>query len=185
MLFTLRIDGQDHQIVIGTDGTVSVGDDSFAIESSPLAADRRVVQVDDRSYEVRIIEQNADTGAYVLEIAGERIAVEVTDLSSDANGAITTASGPAPSTRGAVAQGTTAASPADSGGKGIRAPMPGKIADVFVQAGQTVKEGDSLLVLEAMKMENELRAPSAGSIAAVLVKRGDPVERGQMLVTLD
>jgi pyruvate carboxylase subunit B len=70
------------------------------------------------------------------------------------------------------------------GGGSLRAPMPGLVVRVLVEAGQTVAAGQPLLVLEAMKMENELRAPAAGVVQGVGVKAGQAVEKGQVLVTL-
>ncbi len=68
---------------------------------------------------------------------------------------------------------------------GLFAPVPGKIVDVFVKPGDDVDEGTPLVVLEAMKMENELRAPKKGTVTAVLVTKGDTAERGQLLVGLE
>ncbi len=67
----------------------------------------------------------------------------------------------------------------------ISAPMPGQILDVMAKEGDAVAEGDVLLVLEAMKMENEITAPQAGTVAQVLVKQGDAVNSGDPLVTLN
>ena len=61
--------------------------------------------------------------------------------------------------------------------------MPGKIVKVFVKPGDEVKEGDPLLIMEAMKMENEMRASGAAVVKDVLVKAGDNVESGATLVT--
>ena len=66
----------------------------------------------------------------------------------------------------------------------ISAPMPGKITKLFVSAGQDVKRGDSILVMEAMKMEYTLKADAPGKIKDVLAKTGDQVTLGQMLVQL-
>jgi pyruvate carboxylase subunit B len=66
----------------------------------------------------------------------------------------------------------------------IRAPMPGLVVRVQVAAGDVVAAGQGLLVLEAMKMENELRAPAAGLVASLAVQPGQPVEKGQVLVEL-
>ena len=63
--------------------------------------------------------------------------------------------------------------------------MPGKIVDVFVKLGDNVEEGAPLVVLEAMKMENELRAPKKGTVTVVAVKKGDTAERGQLLVGIE
>ena len=65
------------------------------------------------------------------------------------------------------------------------APVPGKIVDVFVKVGDAIEEGAPLVVLEAMKMENELRAPKKGKVSAVLVQKGDTAQRGQLLVAID
>ena len=64
----------------------------------------------------------------------------------------------------------------------IKAPMPGLIIDLKIKAGDTVKEGDPLLILEAMKMENILKSPGEGVIKNLKVKKGDNVEKGQVLI---
>jgi len=67
----------------------------------------------------------------------------------------------------------------------IKAPMPGLILDVLVQVGDTVKEGDYLLVLEAMKMENTLTALADGVVKSVLVIKGEKVEKNQLLIEIE
>jgi biotin carboxyl carrier protein len=67
----------------------------------------------------------------------------------------------------------------------ISAPMPGKVVKVFVKVGDEVKEGQGLVVVEAMKMENELKAPRAGKVTEVLAKEGTPVENGAKLVVVE
>jgi len=64
----------------------------------------------------------------------------------------------------------------------IKAPMPGLIIDLKIKAGDVVKEGDPLLILEAMKMENILKSPGDGVIKNVKVKKGENVEKGQVLI---
>ena len=64
----------------------------------------------------------------------------------------------------------------------VKAPMPGLIIDLKVQAGNVVKTGDQLLILEAMKMENILKSTGEGTVKNVKVKKGDRVEKGQVLV---
>ena len=71
-----------------------------------------------------------------------------------------------------------------SGGESVNAPMPGNILKVNVSVGQTVKEGDVLVVLEAMKMENEILAPKAGTVTQVLVSRGSTVDTGAPMVVI-
>lgn len=67
----------------------------------------------------------------------------------------------------------------------VTAPMPGKILNVKANAGQEVKKGQVILVLEAMKMENEVVAPEDGTIASIDVAAGDSVEAGDVLATLN
>ncbi len=67
----------------------------------------------------------------------------------------------------------------------INAPMPGKILSIKATAGTAVKKGDVILVLEAMKMENEIVAPSDGKVASINVAVGDSVESGAVLASLD
>ena len=86
----------------------------------------------------------------------------------------------------AAAPAAPAAAPAVTGaGEAITAPMPGAIVKVNVTAGQAVKEGDVLVVLEAMKMENEIMAPKSGTVAQVLVQKGSSVDTGATLIVLN
>lgn len=78
-----------------------------------------------------------------------------------------------------------AAAPAAAGSVAVTAPMPGKILGVKASAGQAVKRGQVLLILEAMKMENEIVAPQDGTVATINVAVGDSVEPGATLATLN
>jgi biotin carboxyl carrier protein len=80
----------------------------------------------------------------------------------------------------------SAAAPArQSGLLAVRSPMPGKVVKVLVKAGDEVKAGAPVVVIEAMKMENELRAPRDGKVKDVSAKEGQTVEAGQSLATLE
>jgi biotin carboxyl carrier protein len=74
---------------------------------------------------------------------------------------------------------------AEAAEKRVLAPMPGLVVKVEVEPGQTVKAGQGVLVVEAMKMENELKAPADGVIAEVKVAAGDTVDRGAVLLVLE
>lgn len=77
------------------------------------------------------------------------------------------------------------AAPAVAGGEPVNSPMPGTILDVKVSVGQSVKNGDTLLILEAMKMENEIRAPRDGVVASITVSKGATVNSGDVLLSLN
>ena len=82
----------------------------------------------------------------------------------------------------AAAPAPAAAAPA--GGEQVSPPMPGTILDVKVSQGASVKKGDVLMILEAMKMENEILAPKDGTVAQVVVQKGSHVETGSPLIIL-
>lgn len=100
---------------------------------------------------------------------------------------------PAPATAPAPAPAPAAPAPAPApapaapaaGSTNVEAPMPGKILDIKVAAGQAVSYGQVLLTMEAMKMETEIVAPADGTVASILVKNGDMVETGTALVALN
>ncbi len=91
----------------------------------------------------------------------------------------------APATMSApVAAPSAPVAAAPSGGAQVKAPMPGSILDVRVQNGQRVKKGDVLVILEAMKMENEIQAPCDGVVSGVSVRKGDSVETQALICSI-
>ena len=111
-------------------------------------------------------------------------AYEITLEVVDAADVKTTAS-PAPAAAPApVAAPAPAPAAAPAGGETVVAPMPGNILAVNVQNGSAVKKGDVLMILEAMKMENEIMAPCDGTIASVNVTKGSTVETGAVLCVI-
>ncbi|MGX8711837.1 MAG: biotin/lipoyl-containing protein [bacterium] len=128
-----------------------------------------------------------------ITVNGTVYDVQVEEVSGSAPGAAASApvapaakaAAPAPaqaSAPAAPAPAPKAAVPADA--ELISSPMPGTIVSVNVTPGQAVKKGDVLLVLEAMKMENEIMAPHDAAVAAVHVNKGDSVDSGTPLVSL-
>ena len=93
------------------------------------------------------------------------------------------AAAPAPKTASAPAPAAPKAA-APAGGTTVSAPMPGTILSVNVKPGQAVKKGEILVMLEAMKMENEIMAPVDGTVGIVNVTKGQSVQSGDVLVTI-
>lgn len=118
---------------------------------------------------------------FQVTVNGNTYEVEVQELQEGAS--VTTSVAPMPSSAPVVAK-----APVAAGGIGahkLEAPMQGKIVAVKVSIGQTVKEGDVIAVLEAMKMENEIVAPSSGTVASVNVAAGQQVEAGDLIASLN
>ena len=93
-----------------------------------------------------------------------------------------TGAAPAPAAGAAPAPAPAAAAPA--GGEKIASPMPGTILSVNIAQGQAVKKGQVLMILEAMKMENEIMAPCDGTVASVNTSKGASVETGTLLCVI-
>jgi biotin carboxyl carrier protein len=158
----------DEEIEVVIDGeTVTVNGRSFdaslaPVEGSPV----HMLRLGDEVH--RIVSRRGDTRArQTLWVDGFRFDTEALDERARAirelTAAAATVSGPAP----------------------LVAPMPGMIVRVTAQVGDQVQPGQGLVVMEAMKMENELRATSAGTIRAVLVQPGTAVEKGAVLLELE
>ena len=91
---------------------------------------------------------------------------------------------PAPAAAAAAPAAPKAAPAASGSGETVSSPMPGTILDVKVAAGQAVKSGDILFILEAMKMENEIFAPCDGTVSSVAVSKGAAVNPGDVLCVI-
>lgn len=119
---------------------------------------------------------------YTITVNGNVYDVTVEEGTGSTAGAAKAA---APKAAAAKAAPKAAAPAGAQGAVKVNAPMPGKILKVNVNAGAAVKKGDVLLVLEAMKMENEICAPQDGTVATVECAAGDSVESGKVLVSMN
>jgi pyruvate carboxylase subunit B len=133
-----------------------------ALEGTPV----RLVKIGDRVHRI-VVRRKESRGQYTMWVDGHRFEAEALDERSRAIRDITAATakptGPAP----------------------IVAPMPGLVVRVNVSVGDVIAAGHGAVVMEAMKMENELRATAAGKVKAINVEVGTPVEKGVVLIELE
>ena len=140
---------------------VTIGGQLWEVDARHTAPGAYSLLVDGVSYLADVSER---AGARVVEVGGERHVLEVEE---EIRYRVRT--------RGAV--------PAE-GGQTLAAPLPGRVTQVAVRPGDGVKPGDTLLVIEAMKMENEFKAATAGTVAEVRVSVGQSVNAGDVLVVI-
>ena len=121
---------------------------------------------------------------YRVNVNGTNYEILLEALGETGTPVAATASAPVAAAPAPVAAPAPAPVVAGNGQK-VEAPMPGTILKVNVAAGQAVKAGDVLMILEAMKMENEIMCPADGKIGAVAVSQGQSVDTGALLCTIE
>lgn len=149
------------------------GGEFLSVDAESVLARHSIVEVEPgvysvlsnggRSYEVRVHRQGKSS-AWGVEVNGKSLAVEIED----------------PRRRSARGGASGA-----SGRQNISAPMPGKVVRLLVGAGDLVEAGQGLVVVEAMKMQNEMKSPKAGRVAQILTEAGATVAVGDTLVVVE
>ena len=141
---------------------VVVGDEVLEVDARQAAEGIWSLLIESESHVVDVTEQD---GVSIIEVDGESYRVRVEE-----------------ETRYII---RTRGGKAATGGQVLKAPMPGKVVLVEVTVGQAVKPGDGLIVLEAMKMENEFRATVTGTVKEIRVQAGQTVNPGDPLVVIE
>jgi len=162
-VYKAKVNGKDFEIV-PSDGEFMVNGQPLNWDKVKIADGYFHIFIQNKSYRTEVVRIDPVAKAVTLKINGHTYLVEVKDkfdLLLEKLG-MNTAAG--------------------SKINNIKAPMPGLIIDLKVQAGSTVKAGDPLLILEAMKMENIIKSSGEGIVKSVKVKKGDSVEKGEVLI---
>jgi pyruvate carboxylase subunit B len=166
MKYIVELNGERRQVDL--DGsTATLGDDEIAvnleaIEGTPL----RLVTIGNEVHRIQV-KRRQGRGAYSLWVDGHRFEVEALDE------------------RARTIRDITAAAAKPSGPAPIVAPMPGLVVRINVAVGDVIAAGHGAIVMEAMKMENELRATTGGKVKAIHAETGSAVEKGEVLVELE
>ncbi len=166
MKYLVTVNGAGQEVVLDGDGVHADGTTVRAhladVEGTPI----KLVTIGDTVHRV-LVRRGDRRGTYTLSIDGHRYEVDALDERArtirELSGTAAAAAGSAP----------------------LRAPMPGLIVRVHVKPGDAVQPGQGLVVMEAMKMENELRATAAGTVKAVTVAPGIAVEKGALLLEFE
>ncbi len=164
MIFEATVDGHTARIEVrgnGPEFTVLVDGRPRAVTVHPSAGHFQTLVIDGRSHDAGVLRQGESYSVALREGTFEVALVE------------------------AARGGATAVRKAAAGPAKVTAPMPGKIVRVSAAPGQAVRAGECLLVMEAMKMENEIRAPRDGRVKDVRVQEGQAVESGALLLLVE
>ncbi|MFA6234180.1 MAG: acetyl-CoA carboxylase biotin carboxyl carrier protein subunit [Bacteroidota bacterium] len=161
--FNARIEGKDYEIKRAENGMISV--DGHVVDVERLSTgDAHYLRIGTRSYDVSSL-RPVDESYHVL-LNGISLRVEV----EDERAALLNAFGGEKATKIHSAI--------------LRSPMPGKISRVLVSEGELIEAGQGVLILEAMKMENEIKAPAAGIVKAIRVSESEAVEKNAVLIEI-
>jgi biotin carboxyl carrier protein len=120
---------------------------------------------DNKSYNAEVLKANKEEKTFVIRVNGNKYTVQIKDKYD------------------ALLKELGIDNTSSKKVKEVKAPMPGLVVDIRVKEGDTVKQGDGLLVLQAMKMENIIKSPAEGSIKKVHIKKGDAIEKNQIMIS--
>lgn len=165
MKYLVTVDGVEVAVEIAEDGErylLKVNERDLSAEViGEQASSRALLLLDNKSYDTEVFTENGDMTVFMH---GREFECVVED-------------------ERLVAIRKVAGAAAVGGAPELKAPMPGLVVKVLKQAGDEVKKGDSIIVVEAMKMENELKAPADGIIEEIKAEASKPVDKGTVLVT--
>lgn len=165
MTYAATVEGKDFLIDVDRSGRVVVDEKAHEVDLRPIDDEHLYsLLLDNESYELFVERRR---GVYYVLVRGDRYAVEVEDARLKQLRAV-----------GEDAR-------EESGASSVTAPMPGLVVRVLVEPGAEVALGDGLLILEAMKMENEIRSPRGGVVKVLNVADGQTVNPGEVLAVIE
>lgn len=162
-MYQAKVNGKKFDVIQGED-QFTINGESFQWDLSKVSEGNFHIIHNNKSYRAEVVKTDVATKTFTLKINNKLQTVEVKDKFD------------------LLLEKMGMTSGASSRVNNIKAPMPGLVIDMKVKVGDTVKAGDALLILEAMKMENIIKSPGDAMIKNVKAKKGDSVEKGQVLI---
>lgn len=148
------------------EGNFLVNGDSVSLDITSVDQNRFHILKGNKSFNAEVVSVNKEEKVAIIKINGADYTVDIKDKLD------------------LLLEKLGMDNMASSAAKDVKAPMPGLVIDIMVEAGQEVKKGDPLLILEAMKMENVIKSPADATISAIPVAKGESVEKGKILLNL-
>jgi biotin carboxyl carrier protein len=161
--YLTTINGKQFEIDIDKEGKVTVNGEARDIDFLPLSPSLYNLLIQQKSHDMVVDERD---GEYQVMMGGRLYTGEVLDERAQLLASTRTGAG------------------ASSGEISIKSPMPGLVVAVPVSEGQEVKSGQTVIILESMKMQNELKAPRDGVVSRINAAAGQSVEQGKLLITI-
>ena len=168
MKLQATVEGERHEIEIRQDGGklfARVDDHSYELEASEPEPNVFLLKHDGKIFEIFVSPNKNANDPYAVRVGSTELEIVFTDPKR--------------------LRGTSAEADAVGGKAEIRTAMPGKVVRVLVAQGSNVQKGDGVMVVEAMKMQNEMKSPKDGIVTAIRVKEGDAVGAGDILLVVE
>ncbi len=162
--FVVTLNSGKKNVKLIDEKNVEIEGNKFESELIQVFEDNYLLKIGNKFFEVSA--EKIDNEKFAVLIKGERIEVEVRSLLREKALKL-------------LANHASAHTSVE-----IKAPMPGMILKIKKNQGETINQGESILILEAMKMENEVRSPMSGNIQEIFIKEGEPVEKGAKLLKI-
>ena len=165
----MKVLGKDnaYDVEIDTEGNLNLNGETVNLDVISESENSFYVIRDGVGYDVYIVDKNPESKTYSISINGHKYEVQAKSKFDE------------------LLNQLGMSSMMEAKADDLKAPMPGLVLDILVEAESEVKKGDALLVLEAMKMENNIKASAEGVVKSVDIKKGQAVEKNQVLISFE
>tara|TARA_B110000093_G_C12858657_1_gene362441 strand:- start:249 stop:971 length:723 start_codon:yes stop_codon:yes gene_type:complete len=165
----MKVIGKDttYEIKLDLDAKLSLGGEEVTLDMVAESENSFHVIYENIGYDIYIVDKNETTKTYIISVNGNEYTLQAKSKFDEL--------------LDQLGMSNLVEAKADN----LKAPMPGLVIDILVEPGNTVLKGDSVLVLEAMKMENNIKSPAEGIIKSIDIKKGQAVEKNQVLISFE